>query len=446
MSYRVDGTERLFSPMTLDAFRAPSSNEVDLGQKWAASGWREFGAKALSFGDVETEADGALAFTVEIEYCGKADEELWAYGSAGGHIKERGKPKESISPHFTAVQRWRILGDGSATCRSVIRPTGIRRELPRIGYHWTLPLDFARVEWFGRGPFENYCDRKSGAFRGLWKADLSNFVMPYARPEDANNFEETDAVTLSGKNGAIGFATLGEPFAFAAIPYSAEELCNTSHAAELPPPSKVEFGIFAQTRGLGGASCGPRPFARDIIDTSKDYRLDFAILPRRAMTALEAPQFNFPPSAGKRTLRYALYKKFSASSDQGGSEKAQNAFDGDPSTHWHTRWRGDKIPDYPHFVACELDGEKTLSGVVLFPRTSGPANGRVRGYRLELSDDGRSWRTVYESELPDSEDMTEIRFDKPASGQYLRFTALSPHRRGEKFASMGEIQPVFTED
>ena len=84
----------------------------------------------------------------------------------------------------------------------------------------------------------------------------------------------------------IGFATLGALFAFAAIPYSADELCNTSHAAELPPPAKVEFGIFAETRGLGGNSCGPRPLARDIIDTSKDYRLDFAILPRKVLTAL----------------------------------------------------------------------------------------------------------------------------------------------------------------
>ena len=44
--------------------------------------------------------------------------------------------------------------------------------------------------------------------------------------------------------------------------------------------------ISLNTRGLGGNSCGPRPLARDIIDTSKDYRLDFAILPRKVLTAL----------------------------------------------------------------------------------------------------------------------------------------------------------------
>ena len=445
-SYRVDGEERLLRPMTLDAFRAPSSNEVGMGQKWAASGWREFDAKALSFGDVETEADGALAFSVEIEYRGRTDENLWGYGFPGGHLKARGKPKAAITPYFRAVQRWRILGDGSATCRSEIRPVGVRSELPRIGYHWTLPMDFAKVEWFGRGPFENYRDRKSGAFRGLWQTDLSTFVMPYARPEDANNFEDVDAVTLSGAAGEMGFATLGAPFAFAAIPYSAEELCNTSHAAELPPPAKVEFGIFAETRGLGNNSCGPRPLGRDIIDTGKDYRLDFAILPRRAETALKAPPFAFQPDGEREAFRYSAYKLHSVTSEQGGgSEKAVFAFDGDPSTHWHTRWSGGEVPDYPHAISCELGGEKTLSGVVIVPRQNGPGNGRIRRYRLELSDDGKNWRTVKASELPNSEELTQVEFGKPESGRYLRFTALSPHRKGEKFASIAEIQPICSE-
>ena len=89
---------------------------------------------------------------------------------------------------------------------------------------------------------------------------------------------------------------------------------------------------------------------------------------------------------------------------------------------------------------------KILSGVVLAPRIGGAGNGRVRRYRLELSDDGKNWRTIKEDELPNTEDMTEVRLDKPAAGCYLRFTALSPHRTGEKFASMGEIQPVFKKD
>ena len=214
----------------------------------------------------------------------------------------------------------------------------------------------------------------------------------------------------------------------------------------MPPPAKVEFGIFAETRGLGNNSCGPKPLERDIIDTSKDYRLDFAILPRRTMTAVEAPPFEFSHAQDAGAFRFGLYRLHSVTSEQGGGERASFAFDGDPSTHWHTKWSGDKIPDYPHSIACKLGGEKTLSGVVLVPRMGGPGNGRVRRYRLELSDDGKNWRTIKEDELPDAEDMTEVQFGNPVAGCYLRFTALSPHRKGDKFASMGEIQPVLKKD
>ena len=285
VSYKVGGKERLLKPMTLDAFRAPSSNEIVPAESWSRTGWRDFDAKAVSFGEVRR-GDGAVAFDVEIEYRGRVREELAGYGRGAGRLVRHDTPPSGGFTTFAAIQCWTILADGTALCQSEIRANGPVRQLPRIGYRFVLPLDFANVEWFGRGPFENYCDRKSGAFKGRWEMDVSKFVMPYARPEDANNFEETDAVTLSGAKGAIGFATTGEPFAFAVLPYSPTEIIEAAHAAELPLPAKVEFGLFAKTRGLGGASCGPGPLKRDIIDTSRVYALDFAILPRRAETAL----------------------------------------------------------------------------------------------------------------------------------------------------------------
>ena len=326
------------------------------------------------------------------------------------------------------------------SCRSEIRPVGFRRELPRIGWRFVLPLDFAHVEWFGRGPFENYRDRKSGAFRGLWTTDLTKFVMPYARPEDANNFEETDAVTLSGAKGAIGFATLGAPFAFTAIPYSPAEIIAASHPPELPPITKVEFGIFAETRGLGGASCGPGPERRDIIDTAKNYRLDFAILPHRVGTALSDQPFEFPPAPENAASMFKRYKACGASSDEpGAGEVAANAFDGDPLTIWHSQWKN-ASPGYPHFVAGDFGKSITLKGVLLVPRQD-QANGRVRRYRIELSEDGANWRMAKEGRLSNTSEPTEVKFDSPQKSRYIRFTALSAQDKSHPWASMAEIQP-----
>ena len=441
-SYKVNGKERLLCPMTLDAYRAPSSNEVEPAEKWSRYGWREFKATALSVGGVTSakDAGASLEFAMETEFAGAASEELRKYGENGGYLERKGAPNRFKAPVFRAVQLWRVYADGTLTCQSEIRPQGVKRELPRIGYRFVLPLDCGKVEWFGRGPFENYRDRKSGAFRGLWNTDLAKFVMPYARPEDANNFEETDAVTLSGAKGSIGFATLGSPFAFTAIPYSAKELIDASHPPELPAPSKVEFGIYAQTRGLGGASCGPGPLKRDIIDTARDYRLDFAILPRKAETALSVPPAVLPPPPQGTGLLFRPRKLHAVSSEQGGVERASNAFDGDPDTFWHTRYT-ENVPDYPHSISCDLGGEKVLRGVLAFQRQDMP-NGRVRTCAIETSLDGKSWTKVKECDLA-AEDITEVKFASPVKARYMRFVALKPHNRSEKWASMAEIQPVF---
>ena len=442
VSYKVEGVERLLAPMALDAYRAPSSNEVGPAQQWSQFGWRKFVQKAISFGEVEKMPD-SLAFTVEVECRGEAKEQLIDFGRPGGRLEQKGAPSRLSAPYFRVVQRWRVNGVGGVTCRSEIRPVGFRRDLPRIGYRFVLPLDYANVEWFGRGPFENYRDRKSGAFRGLWTTDLTKFVMPYARPEDANNFEETDAVTLSGAKGAIGFATLGAPFAFTAIPYSPAEIIAASHPPELPPITKVEFGIFAETRGLGGASCGPGPLRRDIIDTSKNHRLDFAILPHRAATALSDVPFEFPPAEPSAVSQFKRYKAAGASSDEPGEgEGADNAFDGDISTIWHTRWKK-HTPGYPHFVIGDYGKTLELKGVIAIPR-QGMTNGRVRRYRIELSDDAKTWRTVAEGKLPNTEDLTEIDFGMPQKGRYIRFTAFSPWDKAHPWASMAELQPIIS--
>ena len=447
VSYKVKGVERLLAPMVLDAYRAPSSNEVRPAAQWSQCGWRNFRQKAISFGEVMRDDDGdahALAFTVEVECRGEAKESLVNYGRPGGHIEAKGAPSRVSAPYFRAVLRWRVNGDGKVSCRSEIRPVGFNRELPRIGWRFVLPLDFAQVEWFGRGPFENYRDRKSGAFRGLWTTDLTKFVMPYARPEDANNFEETDAVTLSGAKGAIGFATLGAPFAFTAIPYSPTEIIAASHPPELPPITKVEFGIFAETRGLGGASCGPGPLRRDIIDTSKNYRLDFAIVPYRVTTALSDVPFEFPPASANSFAQFKRYKSAGASSDEASErEGANNAFDGNVSTIWHTQWKK-RNPGYPHFVVGDYGKTLELKGVIAIPRQD-MDHGRVRRYRLELSDDAKTWRTVAEGELANTDDLTEITFKQTEPARYIRFNALSPWDKSQPWASMAELQPMISD-
>ena len=142
-----------------------------------------------------------------------------------------------------------------------------------------LDTEDPEVEYFGAGPYENYRDRKSGAFLGRYSLKAKDFYCPYARNQESGNREDVREVAFKTESGVLNFASLGKPFAICVNPYSPLELIEYTHPPELPPSSKTEFGIYAQTRGLGGASCGPPPMQRDIIDTSRSYSLSFTIGP-----------------------------------------------------------------------------------------------------------------------------------------------------------------------
>ena len=275
VSYRHKNVERLQAPMALDVFRAPSGRKSDVEAKCLEMGWRHFVQKATRFGKVEKSADGSVMFCVDMECRGYQPEKLCDWRTVKTHLEKigEGTPSQAAS-WFSAQIQWCIRPDGIVTCRSMIRPKGEKAEIPRIGWHFTLPKNVARMEWFGRGPFGNYRNKMTAAFIGLWEMDLLAFRMPFERPNDCNSFEETNAVAFCGTGtDAVSFVTLGEPFSFSALPWTPGEIINATHSAELSDPAKVEFGIYARTCGLSEGNVFTVPW-------QESYVLDFAIIPR----------------------------------------------------------------------------------------------------------------------------------------------------------------------
>ena len=70
-------------------------------------------------------------------------------------------------------------------------------------------------------------------------------------------------------------------------------------------------------------------------------------------------------------------------------------------------------------------------------------SGRVKDYLIETSENGVDWTRITEGRLHNSDELTEIKFPSTVKARYLRFTAKSPHRNGEKWATMAEIQPIW---
>ena len=84
-------------------------------------------------------------------------------------------------------------------------------ETPRIGLNIELVQDLKQVSWYGRGPFESYWDRKSGAKIGLYTGSVADQYWPYIRPQENGNKTDVRSMTLINKEGSHGIIIKGIP-------------------------------------------------------------------------------------------------------------------------------------------------------------------------------------------------------------------------------------------
>jgi beta-galactosidase len=349
------------------------------------------------------------------------------------------KPSEA-NTHFVVNAAWRIYVDGTMTMQSAILPRGRVIELPRLGYSLELIGDLDQVKYRGRGPFENYPDRKAGAFIATYTDSVSNMVVNYARPNDMGNRENATAVELYGdktKATLLVTALNDGDFAFSALPYTATDLCHARHPQELATPGeKTILTLLCTNRGLGGASCGPGPLDRDIPRANVPYRLNLAFRPKDSTPFMSSVRENEVALDETMPPPPETFVAVECSSQEPGSEGGK-ACDGDPMTIWHTQY-GVTLGKYPHSVALDLNKTRTLKGITVMGRQDG-VNGRVKDYKVEVSADRKTWKQVAAGALRDTGDVQEIRFaSAEANVRYVRFTGLS-EQRGQEFASMAEI-------
>ena len=154
--------------------------------------------------------------------------------------------------------------------------------LPRIGIVMELPRDYEQLTWYGRGPWDNYPDRKQSCPVGLWKSTVSEQYVHYPRPQDSGNHEECTFVELRTKKGTgLRIESVDDSFSFSALPYAAPYLASKSHDYELQDQGKVYLSIDCAVMGLGNSSCGPGVLKKYSIDQTRKHTLRFRIQPTK---------------------------------------------------------------------------------------------------------------------------------------------------------------------
>jgi len=152
-------------------------------------------------------------------------------------------------------------------------------EIPRIGIVIELPREYEQLTWYGRGPWDNYPDRKVSCPIGLWTSKVSEQYVHYPRPQDSGNHEDCTLIELRTKQGkTLRIEAVDKPFSFSALPYSARYIASKTHDYELQDEGKTFLSIDCAVMGLGNSSCGPGVLKKYAIDKSRPHTLRIRII------------------------------------------------------------------------------------------------------------------------------------------------------------------------
>ncbi|MBC8011076.1 MAG: DUF4981 domain-containing protein [Burkholderiales bacterium] len=151
-------------------------------------------------------------------------------------------------------------------------------DLPRVGVRLDIIPGFRRLAYFGRGPFENYCDRKTAADLGLHQTTVAGEYVDYVMPQEHGHHCDTRWIELSteGKNPARLAVEAATTLEFNATHFAAEDLYAAKHTTDLKARAETILYLDAAHRGLGTASCGPDALAPYRIAAGK-YLLGFTL-------------------------------------------------------------------------------------------------------------------------------------------------------------------------
>ncbi len=133
--------------------------------------------------------------------------------------------------------------------KTVINQSGADT-LPRIGQSFVLPESFQIIEWYGRGPWENYVDRKSAAFVGKYEGKVEKMHEPYVKPCECGGREDARYLVLTDGEHKLT-VTAGRDFHFSVLPYSLEQYAKADYQDELGERGTY-LHLDAWHTGVGG--------------------------------------------------------------------------------------------------------------------------------------------------------------------------------------------------
>jgi beta-galactosidase len=258
-SMTVQGTSLLKEGISLNIWRAPLANEEDQWNSGNArsSSWKEGYGNHVSTEWYSTGIDKLrhLPSSAEVMESGKqvviTFREICLTGNSTKEQRDLyiwGMQANGFENLYT----YTIHGDGTIELQHTINPQGhMPLWLPRVGISMTLDPSLQQVTWYGRGPQENYPDRKSGYKIGVYHSTVAEMYEPYLLPQDYGLRTENRWLRMTNKAG-VGLAFCAdEHFNFNAYPFSTDNLTKAMYTYQLQDQGGITLNLDYATSGVG---------------------------------------------------------------------------------------------------------------------------------------------------------------------------------------------------
>ncbi len=164
-------------------------------------------------------------------------------------------------------------------------------DIPKVGMQMGTADSYQQLEYFGKGPYENYTDRNYGSDAGIYKQDIYAFMEPYVVPQENGNRTDVRWMYLSNPKTKSGLLVVADSLlSMSAWPYTEENILNAKHTNKLVKAPYITLNIDLVQMGMGGNDSWSEvaaPLEKYQVK-AKDYKYCFYIVPLNAKSGTPA--------------------------------------------------------------------------------------------------------------------------------------------------------------
>jgi beta-galactosidase len=258
-SYTFDNKQLVNGKLTFNAFRLPTDNDKVMTDQWDKMGLRNMTMTAGDMKATPSEDGKSLNIRMTSHYQGREN------------------------TAFDITQNYQVLCDGAIIVNNEITPAVPDATLPRMGFRLQMPKEYENFTWYGRGPWDNYADRKESCFPGFYKSTVSDELTNFVKPQENGNKENVRWIALTNDEGT-GMMYLAPDEMSASVAHWLPEDNYFSannrkkHPYEMVKCENTIVNLDAEHRALGNASCGPNVLSKYELRARKRI-FSFILLP-----------------------------------------------------------------------------------------------------------------------------------------------------------------------